>query len=444
MKRKSYKFVSSLLVILIVLSTLTICLVSTAALSKGNEDLSSNYATNPNGMVGKRAKINVNGDFTGWTEDMLIAQGAAWDVANHWKGGHENCVLDTYSLYGAWDDDNLYIAWQMVNVTDTWAREGDGPLSDGGRVLDVPLILALSINENSTPMTNKVQNGDPIWFQNEGVNFTTHADTLLYMSGKPGLGQPAIFTAADDKGNTSYDEPYCKLFSKAGIEYKMNEDFFPSSLIGLDFSESPNDVFDDNADWVDYLNFTGSMGKHDTKYDSFYEIKIPLKTLNIDSNYIEQNGIGAMLVATRGESGLDCIPFDSTMIDNATEDYGSDPSTSHEKDDLDDITVPFARIGNLSGGGEIPTKPTKPTTPTTTEPTTKPTAPAEDVLYGDINLDGEVNVRDATLIQRYLVGLETFNEQQLENAMFLSGDEISVRNATQIQRYVAGLISSLV
>ena len=63
---------------------------------------------------------------------------------------------------------------------------------------------------------------------------------------------------------------------------------------------------------------------------------------------LESKGIGAMLVATRGESALDCIPFDSAaMLDNATEDYGSDPSTSHEKDDIDNITVPLARVGKM-------------------------------------------------------------------------------------------------
>ena len=52
-----------------------------------------------------------------------------------------------------------------------------------------------------------------------------------------------------------------------------------------------------------------------------------------------------MLVATRGESAMDCIPYDLSMIDNATGDYTSDPSTSAEKDDIDVITAPLAKIG---------------------------------------------------------------------------------------------------
>lgn len=340
----------------------------TANASTGN--LCSKYATNPNGKTGMQKTITIDGDASDWSEDMLIAQGAAWDVANHYKGGHENCVLDTYALFATWDNDNLYVGWQMVNTTDTWARSGDGPLSDGGRVLDVPLILALSVDPSSTSMSNKNSEGGPIWGNKMGLKFEQHVDHLLYMSGKVGNGDPAIFTAVDSQGNTDYTTG-CKLFKSAGIEYKMATTNICSSIWGLNFSDSISDVYSDSADWVDYKSFTGSAGKHDTQYDSFYEIKIPLSVLGIDKNYIESNGIGAMLVATRGESALDCVPFDDTMLDNATGDYGSDPSTSHEKDDEDVITSPLARIGK--GGTVTPTQPTRPTTPTQPTTSTQPT-----------------------------------------------------------------------
>ena len=141
------------------------------------------YWTNKDGAVGINKTITIDGDASDWSENMKIAQGAAWDVANHWKGGHENCVLDTVGLYAAWDDTNLYVAWQMVNTTDTWSREGDGPLSDGGRVLDVPLILALSVDSSKVKMSNKNTNGGSIWGNKMGLEFTTHVDNLLYMSG---------------------------------------------------------------------------------------------------------------------------------------------------------------------------------------------------------------------------------------------------------------------
>ena len=410
------------------------------------------YATNPNGKVGKKASITIDGDASDWSDDMLIAQGAAWDVANHWKGGHENCVLDTYSLYGAWDDDNLYIGWQMVNTTDTWARSGDGPLSDGGRVLDVPLILALSIDNNSTKMSNKNTSGNPIWGRKMGLEFTTHVDRLLYMSGKPGLGKPAMFSAVDEQGNTNYTDGLVD-FKTGGIEYKMATTCITDSIIGLNYSDDPKDCYNDGADWVDYKTFKGSSGTHDTKYDSFYEIKIPLDTLGIDSSYLTNNGIGAMLVATRGESALDCIPHDPSMLDNVTGDYSADPSTSAEKDDVDNITVPFAKIGTL--GSIDPTRPTTPTVTTTTKPTTvttttKPTTVTTTTkpttattvteptgILGDVNGDGVVNVKDATAIQKYAAEMTV--ELNLKLADYNKDGCVNVKDATDIQKTTAFL-----
>lgn len=366
--KSTRKFISILLALLMLIS----CVSASFTVNASTGVLSDYYATNPDNKVGIKKTITIDGDFSDWSSDMLIAQGAAWDVANHYKGGHENCVLDTYALFAAWDDDNLYVAWQMVNTTDTWAREGDGPLSDGGRVLDVPLILALSIDPNSVSMSNKNTSGSPIWGQKMGLSFDQHVDRLLYMSGKPGNGTPGMFSAVDDEGNTDYNEGL-KTFAQYGIEYKMAEGNICDNIYGLNYSEDPSDVYSNDADWVDYKTFEGSQGTHDTKYDSFYEIKIPFSALGIDANYVESNGIGAMLVATRGESGLDCIPFDDTMLDNALESYGSDASTSHEKDDEDVITSPFARIGNLSSDVPPVTQPTTAHPTTAVQPTTQAT-----------------------------------------------------------------------
>ena len=434
--KSTRKAISILLTVLMLISCVTVSF--TVSASTGT--LCDKYATNPQGKIGVKKTITIDGSFSDWSSDMLIAQGAAWDVANHYKGGHENCVLDTYALYAAWDDNNLYVAWQMVNTTDTWAREGDGPLSDGGRVLDVPLILALSVDPSSTSMSNKNTSGGPIWGQKMGLTFNQHVDHLLYMSGKVGNGTPGMFTAVDSQGNTNYSDGL-KGFKENGIEYKMAEGNICDSIIGLNYSEDTSDVYSNDADWVDYKTFKGSSGTHNTKYDSFYEIKIPLSTLGIDSSYIENNGIGAMVVATRGESGLDCIPFDDTMLDNATGSYGSDSSTSHEKDDEDVITSSFARIGNL--GGDTPvTQPTtaKPTTqPTTAKPTTQPTtvktttAPVSDSLTVNAksNLFATNSVKADSSADKVTVTYDLQSSMQLVNGQWsLSYDSSKLKLLT--------------
>lgn len=425
----------------ILLSSMMIMGCTTAALtanaSTGGQ-LCSKYATNPGGKTGVSKTITIDGDASDWSEDMLIAQGAAWDVANHYKGGHENCVLDTYALFATWDNDNLYVGWQMVNTTDTWARSGDGPLSDGGRVLDVPLILALSVDPSSTSMSNKNTSGNPIWGQKMGLEFNQHVDHLFYMSGKPGLGTPAMFTAVDANGNTDYTTG-CTTYKSAGIEYKMAETNICSSIWGLNASDDPSDVYSDDADWVDYKTFKGSSGTHDTKYDSFYEMKIPLSVLGIDKNYIETNGIGAMLVATRGESGLDCIPFDDTMLDNATGDYSSDPSTSAEKDDVDTITSEFARIGK---GGVTPTqptttKPTQPTTvqPTTVKPTTQPVTEAKVEVKSNIFAGTQTYKGDGT----FTVDFDLESAMKIVNGQWkltYDSDYLTIKNISNIMPYI--------
>ena len=340
MAKRNHRLLSGLLAAMLLSSSVVTANATTVGVDEsGAGTLAKYYSTNATG-VGKEKTITIDGDASDWDESMKIAQGAAWDVANHWRGGHENCVLDTYALFAAWDDTNLYIGWQMVNTTDTWAREGDGPLSDGGRVLDVPLIIALSTNPNAQAMTGRAADGKGIW--GVDIEMQTHVDTMLYMSGKPGLGTPGFFRAADSTGAVDYlNTNSCKTFKETGVEYKLAETNINSQIWGLDGSETPNDVCDDSAEWVDYATTS-----HNTKYDSFYEAKIPLASLGLTKNDLTTNGIGAMVIASRGESGLDCVPFDLTMLDNATESYGSDPSTSHEKDDKDIITASLASIGN--------------------------------------------------------------------------------------------------
>lgn len=57
-------------------------------------------------------------------------------------------------------------------------------------------------------------------------------------------------------------------------------------------------------------------------------------------------------------------------------------------------------------------------------------------IYGDINLDGVVNVQDAVLLQKYVTKMENLTDAQLANANF-DDTKISVRKVTQLQKYIA-------
>lgn len=84
--------------------------------------------------------------------------------------------------------------------------------------------------------------------------------------------------------------------------------------------------------------------------------------------------------------------------------------------------------------------------PTTVQATTSPatTQPSNDnnndtpYMIGDVNLDGHVNVIDATEISKYIVSISTLSDVQRELADYNHDGEINVVDATEIQKLVVG------
>ena len=60
---------------------------------------------------------------------------------------------------------------------------------------------------------------------------------------------------------------------------------------------------------------------------------------------------------------------------------------------------------------------------------------------GDTDLSGYISVTDATLVQKYVVGIENFDKLQLFNSDVNHDGEINVVDATLIQKYIVGLDS---
>lgn len=84
--------------------------------------------------------------------------------------------------------------------------------------------------------------------------------------------------------------------------------------------------------------------------------------------------------------------------------------------------------------------------PTTVQATTSPatTQPSNDnnndtsYMIGDVNLDGHVDVIDATEISKYIVSISTLSDVQRELADYNHDGEINVVDATEIQKLVVG------
>lgn len=113
------------------------------------------------------------------------------------------------------------------------------------------------------------------------------------------------------------------------------------------------------------------------------------------------------------------------------------------KSELGKAVTPANASGNLIAGstcvvymydtsGENPTDP-KPTIP-------QPTGPVEGgIILGDADLNGTVNVKDATLVQKVSASLAIFSEKAERAADADGNGSINVKDATAIQKYVAGI-----
>ena len=63
---------------------------------------------------------------------------------------------------------------------------------------------------------------------------------------------------------------------------------------------------------------------------------------------------------------------------------------------------------------------------------------------GDVNLDGYINVKDSSLIQKYLLKKVKLNDLQLYNCSVKGCEEtLTVKNAVTIQKYLAKKISTI-
>ncbi len=65
------------------------------------------------------------------------------------------------------------------------------------------------------------------------------------------------------------------------------------------------------------------------------------------------------------------------------------------------------------------------------------------IRYGDVNQDGEITIEDATLLQKFIAELVTFNEDQKRAADTNGDGQIRIDDVTEIQKYVAELIHEL-
>ncbi len=59
---------------------------------------------------------------------------------------------------------------------------------------------------------------------------------------------------------------------------------------------------------------------------------------------------------------------------------------------------------------------------------------------GDVDMDGEIRVFDATALQQHLASIIAFSQEQLELADTNFDGDVSIMDATYIQMHIAGIL----
>ena len=356
------------------------------AASLSNDSLAASYQTNTVGL-GKKKSISVDKSVDDWDESMLIARGNANDDPRVYRPNSMFEVpIDEYALYGAYDDSNLYLMWEMTNVQDVVAPNDDYPLSQGTMFLNmnIPFFIAVDTGKSDKIGNDcKTTAGGTIW--DSGITIKQDVNRLIAISTN-GTNGPFIY--GGDSSGLNAVEIYSKVAGgksgakASGIQFGFGQGILSKEVIGIDgaYGENNNrvvgDVCDDSANRVDF----NTKGHKSESMDYHYEIAIPFEELGISASDVESSGVGVMVIATSGKSGMDCLPYDIAMNDQADKDdsAGSLENNSFEKSDADEITAPFARIGK---GEKQAVK--QPTATSKVSATTAPTEKASDTKATD-------------------------------------------------------------
>ena len=86
---------------------------------------------------------------------------------------------------------------------------------------------------------------------------------------------------------------------------------------------------------------------------------------------------------------------------------------------------------------------TEPTTQPTTKPTTEPTTEPVTLKLGDVNLDGDVNIMDVIVMNKFLLGISELNNTSQKNADANADGALDSTDSLNILKFALEMIPSL-
>ena len=303
---------------------------------------------------------------------------------------------------------------------------------------------------NTAQLKVKVANLEEKTFKSSSTKFTLNS-SIAY-----GKSIPITITASSSDGTTATF--YYKVHKKNANENKMV--YFDNTATNWFYSTNNAAVTGEDRVYCFQKKGPGSndgiaafpgtkmtlvSGKlyrcqvaSNTKYVKFSEGQIPQNGPHLGHSFSDCGGYcgrtmpytvipygTANSAANRQNGGYELV---GSMICKNLKwyDYGDYPEASLSSSD-----VTF---------DEPQTKPTEPPTQGKTEPSSeKPTVPSGTLILGDSDLNKNVDIADATLIQQFLAKIKDLNADQKLCADVDGDTKVSIADATYIQQYLVKL-----
>jgi len=291
---------------------------------------------NPDSVgYGAKKSIAIDGANTGgeWGDDTLLIRDPAADDARflgtNWTA-HEP-PWDYAALHAAWDDGNLYIGIQYVNVTDVLDPANLGS-SEGSPIQVLDLIQFVAFDT----VPGGYSTGGDMWSKDHEFVGDDRPDFQLYFHSN--FSQEGTYLSEVDGSSTLVqftDGNLDPTLKGAGGEF-----FVGAALPGVEPTADDGSPGDYGATVVDYIADKG----HDTGYDTFFELQVPLSLLGLTASDLDAGTIG-VFAANGDGSAVDSIPNDPATSDTPGVSASNSPLEWRADDDDDQYSVPFALIG---------------------------------------------------------------------------------------------------
>ncbi|MCC5876423.1 MAG: hypothetical protein JJU11_09425 [Candidatus Sumerlaeia bacterium] len=274
--------------------------------------------------TGSRKTITIDGTNTGgeWTEAELVALTPALDHANVVNGAwstHET-QFDYTALYAAWDDDNLYVGIQIVDVIDivdpanAGSSQGTAPIQ-----MNLPQFIAINTGPGGYGVSDPVSD---MWEKAHGFAGDDQVNYQVYFASNFWQG-PFVCEYIDGW------DPDANAFGPVGQIYQPHP--------GLAGASAKADA---GAPIIGPDGRDFRADGHDTSRNSFFEVQIPLEL--IGNPDLDNGSIGIFVGHGEGFSGVDTIPVDPAATDLPGVSESNSPL---EWEDIDIYTTSFARVG---------------------------------------------------------------------------------------------------